>query len=199
MATLVTQQNSILESTSKEQLFTTVFLPLADAVLGYAMQLNNRRVAAAEDLVQDTYLKVWKKLDTFQEGTNAKAWMFTICRNTFINGYRKNQVRPQTTELEDGRVSDDEGFDPTGQYGVEFPADTFGYGDEVQTAIEDMSADHRQIVFLYVEGFSYEEMSDILGIKVGTVRSRLHRARHGLATTLSDYGKRLGFAETTVG
>lgn len=199
METLVTQQNTILENSSKEQLFTTVFLPLADAVLGYAMQLHNRRVAKAEDLVQETYLKVWRKLDTFKEGTNAKAWLFTICRNTFINDYRKSQVRPQFSELEDGRMSDEEGFDPMGQYGVEYPTNIFGYGDEVQDAMENISDDYRQIIFLLVEGFSYEEMADILEIPLGTVRSRLHRARKELTKELSEYGKRLGFVATKVG
>ena len=198
-ATIMESQNLNMQHNglgNKQQsgLFNTVFLPLSDAVMNYSMQLCGRDVMEAEDLWQETFFKAWQKQHLFQVDTNAKAWMFTICRNTFINLYRKRKTRPQTTELEDGRLlADDEGQVKT-IGGVEFfNSDLNSYGDEVQAALDSLKPIHRHIIILDLEGFTYEEMAEILNIKLGTVRSRLHRARNILAETLKSYARTMGY------
>jgi RNA polymerase sigma-70 factor, ECF subfamily len=146
--------------------------------------------ADAEDLVQETYLRAFRAIDQFKPGTNLRAWLFKILTNSFINEYRKRNRRPRSTSLDD--VEDyylynhlvDSGIQPSNSVPEEEAlariADT-----EVFAALDTLSDDFRQVVLLAdVEGFAYREIADILGIPVGTVMSRLHRARRRLRDTL---------------
>src|SRR5206468_1242356 len=157
-----------------------------------------RSPSDAEDLVQETYLKAYRAFESFQEGTNLKAWLYRILTNTFINSYRAKKRRPEQTEIDEvedlylyrrlggleaaaaGRSAEDEVMD--------LFTDT-----EVKSAIESLPDQFRMAVLLAdVEGFSYKEIAEILDIPIGTVMSRLHRGRKALQKSLFDFGKERG-------
>jgi RNA polymerase sigma-70 factor (ECF subfamily) len=160
-----------------------------------------RNPADAEDLVQETYLKAYRAFESFQQGTNLKAWLYRILTNTFINSYRAKKRRPEQTELEDvedlylyrrlggleaaaaGRSAEDELLD------------WFTEG-EVVDAIEALPEQFRIAVLLAdVEGFSYKEIAEILDIPIGTVMSRLHRGRKALQKRLYGFASARGLID----
>ena len=157
-----------------------------------------RNPADAEDLVQETYLKAYRAFNTFQEGTNLKAWLYNILTNTFINSYRSKKRRPEESDIED--VEDLYLYRRLG--GLE--AATAGRSAEeevldritdsnVKDAIESLPEQFRMAVLLAdVEGFSYKEIADILDIPIGTVMSRLHRGRKALQKALFEFGLERG-------
>ena len=157
-----------------------------------------RNPADAEDLVQETYLKAYRAFNTFQEGTNLKAWLYKILTNTFINSYRSKKRRPEESDIED--VEDLYLYRRLG--GLE--AATAGRSAEeevldritdsnVKDAIESLPEQFRMAVLLAdVEGFSYKEIADILDIPIGTVMSRLHRGRKALQKALFEFGLERG-------
>jgi RNA polymerase sigma-70 factor (ECF subfamily) len=144
----------------------------------------------AEDLVQETYLRAFRSIDRFTPGTNLRAWLFKIMTNAFINEYRKRTRQPRNTSLDD--VEEyyvyahliDAGFQPESR-GPEEEVLAGITDDSVVAALESLSDDFRQVVLLAdVEGFAYREIADILDIPIGTVMSRLHRARRRLQRLL---------------
>jgi RNA polymerase sigma-70 factor, ECF subfamily len=160
-----------------------------------------RNPADAEDLVQETYLKAYRGFGGFQEGTNLRAWLYRILTNTYINTYRAKQRRPDEQDLDEvedlylfrriggleaahlGRSAEDELMD----YFTEA---------EVKQAIEDLPDNFRiPVILADVEGFSYKEIAEILGIPIGTVMSRLHRGRKGLQKALYEFAVARGLAE----
>ncbi len=166
-----------------------------DALFGIAVQMT-RNTRDAEDLIQETYLKAFRFFGSFRQGTNCKAWLFSIMRNTFINNYRKIKKAPE--EVEYDKISPfyesikDNGF----QTGFT-PEDHF-FTDildaEVQKALDGLPDEFRLTVVLAdLEGFSYKEIADILGCPLGTVRSRLSRGRKQLQTNLYTYAKNKHF------
>jgi len=169
------------------RIFNAEFLPLADYLynLAYTLVKNS---ADANDLVQDAYAKAWKNLHQYEQGSNAKAWMSTILRNSFINDYRKKMRRPNIQDTPEGTEVDykfitDDVMDKT-------------LGDEMTVAMERLSPEYRQIIILKdLEDFKYEEIAELLGLKIGTVRSRLFRGRNELKALLMNYGKDLGYQD----
>jgi RNA polymerase sigma-70 factor (ECF subfamily) len=161
-----------------------------------------RNPSDAEDLVQETYLKAYRAFDSFQEGTNLKAWLYRILTNTFINSYRARRRRPEQTELDDvedlylyRRLGGLEAV-TAGRSAEEEVLDHFTEG-EVKSAVESLPDQFRMAVLLAdVEGFSYKEIADILDVPIGTVMSRLHRGRKALQKTLHDFGKERGLVGT---
>jgi RNA polymerase sigma-70 factor (ECF subfamily) len=149
----------------------------------------------AKDLVQETYLKAFRFLNSFQEGTNAKAWLFRILKNSFINDFRKKSKQPPKVnyqEVETYYNSDDVDVSMTTDLRVETVQHMIG--DEVTNALNALAVDFRTVIILCdLEGFTYEEMSKILDIPIGTVRSRLHRARNLLKEKLRTYAKSMGY------
>ena len=153
----------------------------------------------AEDLVQETYLKMHRFSHTFNEGSNLKAWLFKILRNTFINVFRKKIREPHEihyTNNEDfylfNRIADnrtDDSLPGKGTIGIEEYLE-----EEVKYALDNLPIAFREVV-LYsdVEGLSYEEISDIVGCPIGTVKSRLYRARKTLQKLLWNYAKDKGY------
>ncbi len=144
----------------------------------------------AEDLVQETYLRAFRSIDRFTPGTNLRAWLFKIMTNAFINEYRKRTRQPRNTSLDD--VEEyyvyahliDSGIQPESR-GPEEEVLAGITDDNVVAALESLSDDFRQVVLLAdVEGFAYREIADILDIPIGTVMSRLHRARRRLQRLL---------------
>src|SRR5213082_3997335 len=157
-----------------------------------------RNPADAEDLVQETYLKAYRAFNTFQAGTNLKAWLYKILTNTFINSYRSKKRRPEQTEIEDvedlylyRRLGGLEGA-TAGRSAEDQVLEHFTES-EIKEALESLPEQFRIAVLLGdVEGFSYKEIAEILDIPIGTVMSRLHRGRRALQKRLYEFGRQRG-------
>jgi len=177
-------------------LFDKEFLPHADALYNFAYHLTYD-IDDANDLVQDTFLKGWRFINSYQEGTNAKAWLFKILKNTFINEYRKKKLRPSEVDYEDF-IAYQEADEATQVGNLDLRQEIFQnlLSDEMIKSINELPVDFRTIILLCdIEEFSYEEIAKIIDIPIGTVRSRLFRARNMLKDKLRDYAKTLGFKE----
>ncbi|MGE0770160.1 MAG: sigma-70 family RNA polymerase sigma factor [Cyclobacteriaceae bacterium] len=178
----------------KKEIFNTEFLPHINSMynFGYRLTLDEDD---AKDLVQDTYMKAYRFIESFQRGTNAKAWLFRILKNSFINEYRKKSKEPSKVdyqEVESYYNSDDVDRQITTDLRVESLQDMIG--DEISNALNALDVDFRTVIILCdLEGFKYDEMAKILDIPIGTVRSRLHRARNLLKEKLSEYAKKMGY------
>jgi RNA polymerase sigma factor (sigma-70 family) len=178
----------------KNQIFHQEFLPLIHSMynFGYRLTLDSDD---AKDLVQDTYLKAYRFLDSFQKGTNAKAWLFRILKNSFINDYRKKSKEPGKVDYQEVEAfynSDEVDRQITPDLRVDSLKDMMG--DEISNALNSLEVDFRTVIILCdLEGFKYEEMAKILDIPIGTVRSRLHRARQLLKEKLSSYARSMGY------
>jgi RNA polymerase sigma-70 factor (ECF subfamily) len=150
----------------------------------------------AEDLVQETYLRAYRSYESFQAGTNLRAWLFRILTNAHINRYRAKQRRPDETELDDvedlylyRRVQQAADF---GRSAEDQLMEQFSEA-EVVGAVESLPEAYRMAVLLAdVEGFSYKEIAEILDIPVGTVMSRLHRGRKALQKELYEFAEARG-------
>lgn len=177
----------------RDQIFQTEFLPELRALynFGYRLTLNEDD---ARDLVQETYLKAFRFIDSFRKGTNAKAWLFRILKNGFINEYRKKRKEPAKVDYQDiEQVYNAEEY--TGPVNVELKVEALQeeLGDEISNALNALEDDFKSVILLCdVEGFKYEEIAEILDIPVGTVRSRLHRARQMLKSKLVRYAQEMG-------
>ena len=141
----------------------------------------------ADDLVQETILKAWTNLDSFQKGTNMRAWLFTILRNTFYSDLRKHRREVEDVE---GRYAARVSEKPA-QHGVMEMRD-------FEAAFKTLPPDQREALTLVgASGLSYEEAAEICGCAIGTVKSRVNRARGKLAELLSDgEGERRSTGET---
>ena len=170
----------------------------------YAPQLYSaalrmtRNSADAEDVVQETFLKAYRAYDSFEEGTNLKAWLYRILTNTYINKYRKQQRRPSEVEL--GELQDLYLFRRLGESsGASYSAEKEALDQFVDTdiieALESLPESFRMpVVLADVDGFSYKEIADILDIPIGTVMSRLHRGRKALQRKLWNVAEERGIA-----
>lgn len=169
--------------------------------LGYIDQLYSaalrmtHNVADAEDVVQDTYAKAFAAFHQFKPGTNLKAWLYRILTNTFINNYRKAQRQPAVSsdEIEDWQLARAAEHQSTGLQSAEMQALESIPDGAVTEALNSLSPEFREVVMLAdVEGFSYKEIAEIMGTPIGTVMSRLNRARAILRVKLADYAASLG-------
>ncbi len=169
-------------------------IPYMNAVYNFALRMTGDE-DDADDLVQETYLKAFRFFDKFEKGTNCKAWLFRILKNSYINDYRKQTKEPDKVDYEDVQnfyetIKSDE----VESKHYENDAFTNLLDDEISNAISELPEDFRTVIILSdIEGFTYEEISDFVDIPVGTVRSRLHRARKMLYAQLYDYAKDRGF------
>ena len=160
-------------------LFEEQAIPFMDQLYGAAMRMT-RNPADAADLVQETFVKAFAAFGQFKQGTNLKAWLYRILTNTFINSYRKNQRNPyQGTidELEDWQLGGAVSATATTTRSAEAEAIDHLPDSAVKDALQSIPEDFRLAVyFADVEGFSYQEIADIMKTPVGTVMSRLHVA-----------------------
>jgi RNA polymerase sigma-70 factor (ECF subfamily) len=166
-----------------------------DAMYNFALKLTND-VDEARDLVQDTCMKAFRFIHSFEPGTYAKAWLFRILKNNFINDYRKKSRGPSKVEFEwvEQSITGDEDSEPAFQADLQAETVNEMLGDEITAAIQALPVDFRMIIILCdLEEFSYEEMARILNIPIGTVRSRLHRARTLLKEALATYARSKGY------
>ncbi|MCU0398214.1 MAG: sigma-70 family RNA polymerase sigma factor [Cyclobacteriaceae bacterium] len=181
----------------KLKVFNDEFMPHINSMYNFAYRLTLDE-DDANDLVQDTYLKAFRFIDSFERGTNAKAWLFRILKNSFINDYRKKSKEPAKVDYQDVETyynSEDVDRQITPDLRVEALQDMIG--DEISNALNSLDVDFRTVIILCdLEGFKYDEMAKILDIPIGTVRSRLHRARNLLKEKLSEYAKKMGYKNT---
>jgi RNA polymerase sigma-70 factor (ECF subfamily) len=171
-------------------------LPYLDQLYGGALRMT-RNPADAEDLVQETFVKAFAAFESFTPGTNLKAWLFRILTNAFINTYRKKQRQPLQTgtdDLDDWQMRYTQAYATGELRSAEAEALDRLPNDIINTALAELDEDRRMAVYLAdVEGFSYQEIADIMGTPIGTVMSRLHRGRKQLRTLLEDYAIAEGY------
>ena len=174
--------------------FEAAALPFMDALYNQALRLT-RHSEDASDIVQETYLRAYRTFANFKEGTNCKAWLFTILYSIFVNKYRKHQREADTVSIEELEQT----FHRTladGDWETNFVATTSELDwqePELNHALAKLPEHFRSAVMLVdVQGFTYEEAAGALECPVGTVRSRLFRARRMLFLELKDYARRMG-------
>ncbi len=176
--------------------FEAAALPFLDALYNMGYRLT-RNAEDAEDLVQETYFKAYKYYDKFEQGTNLKAWLFRILKNTFINGYRKKQSQPPQSAFSDIEESFESVVSEESGKKTKTPEEEAldrVLDEDVQEALSALSEDYRMVIHLVdLEGFSYKEAATILDVPVGTVMSRLYRGRRLLEHALLRYARNHGY------
>lgn len=173
-------------------------MPYIEALYSTALRLVSNP-QDAEELVQETYMKAFKYFDKFKPGTNIKAWLFKILKNTFINYYRKRKKVPHQVELME--LEDKlEDFALSEVYNSQIlktdeEDDTFSEMDEnVKEALENLPEDYRIVIVMAdIEGRSYKEIAKKLNLPIGTVMSRLYRGRKALEEALFAYASKYGY------
>ncbi len=179
-----------------DQVFERELLPHVNALQTFAYHLTYNQ-EDADDLVQETYMKAYRFIDKYEEGTNPKAWLFKILKNAYINEYRKRVKQPIKVDYEEITAYHDTDDDRISGYS-DLREEIFlnMMGDEVTTAINSLPIDFRTVILLCdIEGFTYEEIASIIDVPIGTVRSRLFRARNLLKEKLTAYAQKLGFTD----
>jgi RNA polymerase sigma-70 factor, ECF subfamily len=172
-----------------------------NGLFGAALRLTRNRTRA-EDLLQETFLRAWRSFRTFQPGTNARAWLYKILMNAYIDSYRKTTREPEVVDHEDvdefylyTKVQESEDFRRAGDPEEEVLSRLMDA--DVKGALDSLPESFRQVVILSdIEGFSYQEIADILSIPIGTVMSRLHRGRRQLQVKLWEYAKRAHYVSS---
>lgn len=196
----ISEKDQLQDHKLREEYFNEKFLPFLSQLYSYAHYLTKNE-SDAKDLLQETFIKAFKYMDKFQEGTNERAWLYKIMKNNFINDYRKSSRKPIHYSFENIYERADDEFienkpEPNIEHYQVLNAFKGVMGDEVFSALESLSNEYKQILVLAdIEDFTYEELSDILDIPIGTVRSRLFRARNLLKEKLYEYGTKQGFKD----
>ncbi|KZK73863.1 MAG: RNA polymerase subunit sigma [Pelodictyon luteolum] len=186
------------EEQKKQSEFQQEAVVHLNALYNYALHLT-MNPDDANDLVQETYLKAYKFFSSFERGTNCKAWLFKILKNNYINRFRKNSREP-------GKVDYDlikdfyHTIKDTRRDSSETETDYFHtlLHEEVYTALQSLPEEFREVIQLCdIEGFTYEEIANMVESPIGTVRSRLYRGRKLLREQLEGYAKKFGFNTET--
>lgn len=178
----------------KQREFQHEALPHMDFLYNYALRMTYKS-ADAEDLVQETFLKAFRFWDSYEKGTNIRAWLFKIMKNAYINRYRKQKKEPETVEYDEVENF----YNSVRETAVESSdlQETLYNNlleDDVATAIAELPEDFRTVVILCdLEGLTYEEVAEFVDCPIGTIRSRLHRGRKLLRAKLMDYARKRGY------
>lgn len=171
-------------------------LPYRDQLYKTALRLS-RRPEDAEDLVQETYFKAYRHYASFQPGTNLKAWLFKILKNTFINEYRRRKQLPGQVDFAEFEETFESALIHVEGVVARTPEDDIlevSLDGEVGQALVTLPHNYKVVVLLVdIEGYSYKEVADILAIPVGTVMSRLYRGRRLLERSLLSFGMRYNY------
>lgn len=177
--------------------FEKEVIPHMSAMYNFALRMTADE-EDAQDLVQETLMKAYRFFDSFEKGTNCKAWLFRILKNSFINKYRKTAKEPNKIDYDEIKdfynIIKDESADPN-----DLESQLFGevLDDDITGALQRIPADFRAVVVLCdIEGLTYEEIAEMVGCPVGTVRSRLHRGRKLLKDSLQEYARSRGYHVT---
>jgi RNA polymerase sigma-70 factor (ECF subfamily) len=183
---------STTKSLHKE--FEQEAIPHMDILYNYALRMTGN-ADNAHDLLQETFLKAYRFWDKYEKGTNVRAWLFRIMKNTYINLYRKAVKEPDTVDYNDIQnfynIIRENSADAN-----DLQEKLFGHllDDDVTKALESLPEEFRTVVILCdIEGLTYEEIAEFVECPVGTVRSRLHRGRKLLYAQLFEYAKKKGF------
>ncbi|NUN70447.1 MAG: sigma-70 family RNA polymerase sigma factor [Bacteroidetes bacterium] len=185
---------AVIPSNPLHKEFEQQTLPHMEVLYNYALRMTGNR-DDANDLLQETFLKAYRFWDKFEQGTNLRAWLFRIMKNTYINLYRKESKEPDKVDYDEiegfyNLIRDQNSDDNDLQEKM------FGQllDDDVSKALESLPEEFRTVVILCdIEGLAYEEIAEFLQVPVGTVRSRLHRGRKLLYAHLYEYAKQRGF------
>jgi len=192
---LSSPNSNILEEDRKKYAdFEKEAIPHMNALYNFALRMTGD-TDDADDLVQETYLKAFRFFDKFEKGTNAKAWLFRILKNSYINEYRKVKKAPHKVDYDDIE-NFYENIKASEIKSTHLAEDVFGnlLDDEISKAISSLPEDFRTVIILSdIEGFTYEEIADFVDCPIGTVRSRLHRARKMLYVRLHKYAEEKGY------
>jgi len=178
--------------------FGSAQLPYRDQLFKTALRLT-RSVEESEDLLQETYLKAYRHYHQFTEGTNLKAWLFRILKNSFINNYRRNRNKPQMLDFDELRDSGD-GFDEGIPVEQDPEFDFLGQelDHEIREALMALPHHYRMAVLMVdLQGLSYQEVADALAVPIGTIMSRLYRGRKKIERALLSYGRRANYVAGT--
>src|SRR5579884_3669614 len=187
-------QNGVTED------FEAGVLAQLDSLYRTALRLTHNQ-QEAEDLVQETMLKAFRFSDSYQRGTNLRAWLFRILNTSAINRYRKQASHPITTSLPEGeefylynRIRDLSGQELTA--GAEDEVLSQYLDEDVYKALSDLPPNFRMpIILADIEGLSYKEIAEALQIPIGTVMSRISRGRRQLQRSLWEYAKERGYVK----
>lgn len=188
----MTQLTSVEQKKQKD--FDEEIIPHMDALHNFALRLTTD-VNDAEDLVQDTIVKAYRFFNSYERGTNAKAWMFRILKNSFINNYRKSSKKPSEVDYDEiASYYESVRAERTETSDLESLMFREMMDDDLSTALLRLPEDFRTVVLLCdVEGYTYEEIANMLDVPIGTIRSRLHRGRNLLKTELEEYAGKRGY------
>jgi RNA polymerase sigma-70 factor (ECF subfamily) len=185
--------------------FEALALPHLDSLYRTALRMA-RKPEEAEDLVQETYMKAFRSFATFDPQTNIRAWLFKILTNSYINRYRKQQLNPVRTRLDDvgAFLSSEEASEAAAEAlaAPDLAAPDFNeqFDAEVKRALDELPEEFRLVVIMaLVEGLSYKEIAGALDCPVGTVMSRLYRGRQMLRRRLADYAREQGYRDQVKG
>lgn len=180
----------------KQDEFSKEILPHLDAVYTFALRLT-ADPNDAEDLVQDTIVKAYRFFSSFEKGTNAKAWLYRILKNSYINSYRKKSKEPNQVDYDEVSMYYESIRDErTDTSDLEEMMFRDMIGDDINNALKSLPEDFRTVVVLCdMEGFTYEEIANMLDVPIGTIRSRLHRGRNLLRSKLQNYAAQRGYQE----
>ena len=185
----VATASSVLEGETGDEIFNRLVLPEVDVMWRVAMSLTRNR-ADAEDLVQESLLRAYKAIDGF-DGRYPRAWLLTILRNTERNRHRRR--RPEL--LSDPNMAEERG-PRTDADMVERRAEDREFDEAVTSALEELPENFRRVIELVdVDGLTYQEAADVLDVPLGTVMSRLHRARRRIRDLLVPAGLGPGVQE----
>ncbi|KFJ06728.1 RNA polymerase ECF-type sigma factor [Bifidobacterium thermophilum] len=192
--------NELNETTEeKRKRFEKLAMPAVNVLYRQAMKLTNNP-DDAQDLVQDTFERGFKAFDSFKPGSNFEAWMTTIERNSYFNQYAKAKRRPQRANDATGEYDDWDIYSASehASQGLESAEQQYldAYApEEIMAALDKLSPERRQVfIDAAIDGKSYQQVADEQGVKIGTVMSRLNRARTQLKQELASYAKERGYA-----
>src|SRR5690625_602535 len=182
------------KQTRKQDEFKNEMLPHLDSLYNFGLRLTADPIDA-EDLVQDTIVKAYRFFGSYERGTNAKAWLFRILKNSYINGYRKKTKIPQQVDYHEVAVFYETiRAEHTESSNLERNMYRQMMDDDLSKALNSLPEDFRTVVLLCdVEDFTYEEIANMLDVPIGTIRSRLHRGRNLLKAELVDYAYKRGY------
>lgn len=182
------------QEAQKQEEFEEEVVPHLDALYNFALRLTSDP-NDAEDLVQDTIVKAYRFFSSYERGTNAKAWLFRILKNSYINNYRKKSKQPNQVDYDEvATFYETIRAERTDTSDLEDKMFRDLIDDDISNALEELPEDFRTVVLLCdVEGFTYEEIANMLDVPIGTIRSRLHRGRNLLKSQLMEYARRRGY------
>jgi RNA polymerase sigma-70 factor (ECF subfamily) len=184
------------EEVQKQEDFEEEIIPHLDAMYNFALRLTSDP-SDAEDLVQDTIVKAFRFFSSYEKGTNAKAWLFRILKNSYINNYRKQSKQPNQVDYDEvSTFYETIRAERTDTSDLEDKMFRDLIDDDISEALEQLPEDFRTVVLLCdVEGFTYEEIANMLDVPIGTIRSRLHRGRNLLKAELQEYAEKRGYQQ----